>query len=75
MEVTEIDRVYNNKFYSTTELGIIAFRALNKEKMTEEETILQTCIRRGLYDSMCDETGEIGIKINLDKTPVLCEEK
>ena len=48
---------------------------LKKEKMTEDETVLQTCLRRGLYDSMCDETGEIGIKINLDKTPILVEEK
>lgn len=75
MEIKEIDKVYNNKFYSSTDLGIIAFRALNKEEMTEEEAILQTCLRRGLYDSMCDENGEIGIKINLDKTPILCEEK
>lgn len=74
MEITEIDKVYNNKFYSSTDLGIIAFRALNKEEMTEEEKILQTCLRKGLYDSMCDETGEIGIKINLDKTPTLCTE-
>lgn len=75
MEVTEIDKVYNNKFFSTTDLGIIAFRVLKKEKMTEEEEVLQTCLRRGLYDSMCDETGEIGIKINLDKTPVLCTQE
>lgn len=75
MEIKEIDKVYNNKFYSSTDLGIIAFRALNKEKMTQEEEILQTCLRKGLYDSMCDETGEIGIKINLDKTPILCTEE
>ena len=75
MEVTDIDKVYNNKFFSTTDLGIIAFRVLKKEKMTKEEEVLQTCLRRGLYDSMCDETGEIGIKINLDKTPILVEEK
>lgn len=75
MEIKEIDKVYNNKFYSSTDLGIIAFRALNKEKMTQEEEILQTCLRKGLYDSMCDETGEIGIKINLDKNPILCTEE
>lgn len=71
MQITEINRIYNNKFYSSTELGIIAFRALNNEKMTEEDTILKECLRRGLYDSMYDEQGEIGIKINLDKVPVL----
>lgn len=71
MQTTEINRIYNNKFYSSTELGIIAFRAMSNEKMTEEESILKECLRRGLYDSMYDEQGEIGIKINLDKVPVL----
>lgn len=75
MEITEIDKVYNNKFFSSNDLGIIAFRALKKEKMTKEEEVLQTCLRNGLYDSMCDETGEIGIKINLDKTPILCTQE
>lgn len=75
MEITEINKVYNNKFYSTADLGAVAFKVLSKEEMTEEDVILQTCLRKGLYDSMCDETGEIGIKINLDKTPILCDEK
>lgn len=75
MEITEINKVYNNKFYSTADLGVVAFKVLSKEEMTEEDVILQTCLRKGLYDSMCDETGEIGIKINLDKTPILCDEK
>lgn len=73
MEINEISEIYNNKYYDAEDLRSIAYRLMKDGGANEEERVLQTCLKEGLYDSICNENEIIGIKINLKKTPIHTE--
>lgn len=67
MEISEINKIYDNKFYDAEHLRSIAFRLMREEGIDEEEKVLQACLKEGLYDSVYDGDNLIGIKLTLKR--------